>query len=232
LSIWIAKRNPIDWDASLQMLKKRVKSEKLNKGIMALFGLFLILILLSGNNDTLGVGQLIRDMGVGSLRFPLDFLQGMSLQWGLGMIFTAIYLHRFAEELGKLGWAAVVIFWWAIAVLPFFSTLTLAAWVPLWILILLKGLKRYHWGNKDIILISIFALIQSLVWLPINSPELEAWLGGSGEASFIIQKWAIHYESQRSFLAFLFSLVLSLGIGGLLYLRKKRYQRITMSNYQ
>ncbi len=229
LSIWIARRNPIAWESSFQFLKKRVKPEKLNKGIMSFAGLCLILVLLSGNNDTLGVGQLMRDIGTGSLRFPLDFLQGIILQWGLALIFTAFYLRRFCEELGKLGWAAVITLWSVLLILPFFSTLTLAAWVPLWILILLKGLKRYRWGNKDMILIGILALFLSLAWLPINSPDLESWLSGNGEATFAIQKWAIHSESHRSVLAFLLSLALSASIAGLLYWRKKRYQRIMVN---
>ncbi|MCZ8134053.1 MAG: hypothetical protein O9252_00965, partial [Algoriphagus sp.] len=214
MSVFIAKRNSIDWEASIQMLRKRVKSEKLNKGIMALAGLFLILILLSGNNDTLGVGQLVRDMGVASFRFPLDFIQGIALQWGLAMILTVLYLHRFVEELGKQGWAAVFILWTAMLILPFFSNLTLAAWIPLWVIILLKGLKRYHWGDKDMIFIGFLAFLLSLVWLPIHSPELEAWLENGGEASIVIQKWAIHSVPHRSFVAFVLSLVGSIGIGG------------------
>jgi len=225
LSIWIARRNPIDWEASLIMLKKRVKPDKLNKGIMVFAGLLLILIILSGNNDTLGLGQLIRGMGAGSLRFPLDFIQGMSIQWGLGMLFTGIYIQRFASELGKQGWAAVFIIWLGIAVLPFFSNLTLAAWVPLWIILLLKGLKRYQWGNKDLILIGIYGLLLSLVWLPINSPALVDYLSGSGETSLQIQKWAIHSETHQNFWGYLLGVLLVMAITALLYLRKGRYQR-------
>jgi hypothetical protein len=226
LSIWIARRNPIDWEASLIMLRKRIKPEKLNKGIMAFAGMLLILILLSGNNDTLGVGLMIQTMGSGALRFPLDFIQGMSLQWGLGMLFTGIYIQRFATELGKQGWAAVFIIWLGMAMLPFFSNLTMAAWVPLWIILLLKGLKRYQWGTKDLILIGSYGLILSLCWLPINSPALEAYLRDASDRSFEIQKWAIHSEIHQNFWAYLLGVVLILAITGLLYLRKTHYQRI------
>jgi hypothetical protein len=229
LIIWIAKQNPIDWEASLGMLKKRTKADKLNKGIMALAAILLILVLLSGNNDTLGIGNLSRELGAGVFRFPLDFMLGLGLQWGLGILLTGIYLPRFAEELGNLGWSVVITIGIALILLPFFGPLSVAAWVPLWMVILLKGIKRYHWGTKDLILMAVFSLFLSLSWLQVNTPDLTIWLiqpASENAGSFSIQKLALHWEDYRSWISYLIG-VLSLGMMGyFLNLRRKRYQRV------
>ncbi|NVK53909.1 MAG: hypothetical protein HWD85_13320 [Flavobacteriaceae bacterium] len=227
LSIWIAQRNTIDWEQSLTMLKKRTKPNRLNKGIMVLMGILLVLILLSGQNESLGIIQMLQDIGRGSFRFPLDFLLGLVLQWGLVLLFTGMYLHRFTEQLGRQGWAAVATIWVGMAIIPFFTASTLAAWIPLWVIILLKGLKRYRWHTKDLILIGCYGLLLSLAWLQVNSPELIEWLTQPARTTNLqIQKWAVHLPEYRSFWAYLIGTVLLLGVTGLLYLRKGRYQRM------
>lgn len=227
LSIWIAQRNTIDWEQSLALLKKRARPNRLNKGIMVLMGILLVLVLLSGRNEALGIRQMLQDIGRGSFRFPIDFLLGLVLQWGLVLLFTAMYLHRFTEQLGRQGWAAVATIWVGMAVLPFFTASTLAAWVPLWTVILLKGMKRYHLQVKDLILIGAYALLLSLAWLQVNSPALNEWLLQPGRTTnLLIQKWAIHLPEYRSFWAYLIATGIMAAIGSLLYLRKGRYQRI------
>lgn len=227
LSIWIAQHNSIDIKQSLTLLKKKTKPDRLNKALMVLAGTLLILVLLSGQNETLGLRQLLSDMGSGTLRLPLDFLLGFIVQWGLALLFTGLYLNRFSEELGKLGWAAVISIWMGMALLPFFSSATLAAWIPLWIIILLKGLKRYRWNNKDLALIGAYGLILSLAWLPLNSAELAAWLAQPEfDSSWAIQKFAIHSKTYRALLPTLIILLLVTLLSSLIYLRKKRYQRV------
>lgn len=229
LSVGVAIQNPIDWEASQKMLKKRTRIEKLNKGIMGLAAVLMILVLLSGNNDPLGIGSLAREIGAGLFRFPLDFILGFGLQWGLGILLTALYLNRFAEELGKQGWAPVIIIMLGMIFLPFFSPLTLAAWVPLWIVILLKAIKRYRWGNKDLIIQGSIALLLSFCWLKINSPQLADWLASSGStdsSGFEIQKLAFHWEAYRSWASYLVCLLGFALISYFLQLRRKRYQRV------
>lgn len=229
LFVWMARKNPIDWETSIEMLKKKTKADKLSKGIMALAAILLILVLLSGNNDTLGITQLARQLGNGVFRFPLDFILGLGLQWGLGILLTGLYLNRFAQELGNLGWSVVITLALGMVLLPFFGSLSLAAWVPLWIVILLKAIKRYHWGSKDLILLGALALLLSLSWMSINSPELEAWLQvpARAEASSLeIQKLALHWDAYRNWVSYLMG-ILSLGaMGFFLQFRRKRYQRV------
>lgn len=229
MSVWIARRNPIDWEASLVMLKKRMKSEKLSKGLMALAGLLFILLLLSGNNESLSPIQLIRDIGNGALRFPLDFILGLGLQWGLGIVLTGLYLRRFAEELGNLGWAAVIIIGLSLILLPFLGSLALGAWVPLWIAILLKGMKRYHLGNKDLIILGVSSLFISLTWLQINSQPLVDWLTQpltENAESFPIQKLAMHLDQYRNWVSYGIGVLTLVSLGAILQLRRKRYQRV------
>ncbi|SEG43652.1 hypothetical protein [Algoriphagus boritolerans] len=229
LIIGMAKRNPIDWEASIILFRKKTKPDRLSKGIMVFAAILLVLVLLSGKNETLGIGQLIRERGSGTFRFPLDFILGLGLQWGLAIVLTGIYLPRFADELGNLGWAAVISLGLGMVLLPYFGALSMAAWTPLWIIILIKGIKRYHWGNKDLLLMGAFALLFSLAWLPLNSSELATWLAmpnAETAHSLSIQKFAIHWEDYRNWTAYLIALTAFALVTYFLLLRRKRYQRV------
>lgn len=92
LIIGMAKRNPIDWEPRSSCSGKKTKPDRLSKGIMVFAAILLVLVLLSGKNETLGIGQLIRERGSGTFRFPLDFILGLGLQWGLAIVLTGIYL--------------------------------------------------------------------------------------------------------------------------------------------
>ena len=226
LVIWIAKNNPIDWEASVAMLKKRSRLDRVNKGIMALTGIVLILVLLSGSDQSIELMQSLHAMGTGTFRFPLDFVLDVSLQWGLALPLTAVFLPRFIEQLGDQGWAVVFSILLAAVFLPYFPAVNWAAWVPMWTVILLKSLKRYSWGDRDLLLMLGMALLVSLAWLPINSPELVAWMNGTGDATLAVQKWAVHFGAFRSLGASLLAFLVILLITGLLYVRRKRYQRM------
>lgn len=228
LIIYAAKQSSIDWDLALVQLKKRTKSDRLSKGIMALVGILLILILLSGKNETLGLFSLIRESAEGMMRFPADFILSNSLHWGLLGVLTLIYLYRFLQEMGKLGWSVVIIFGIGLLFSLFFKATTFAAWIPLWALVLVKAMKRYRWSLKDQIILGAMALFFSLAWLPLNSEALESYLaGGSSDllSSWSVQKWAMHQNGLASFGSYAL-MALAFGIFVLaFYWRKKRYLR-------
>jgi len=227
--IYVAVHNNLDWELGIVQLKKRAKVERLSKGIMGLMGIILILVLLSGNNSGLGVFSFIRESGAGALRFPGDFIISSSLQWGLPFLFTLVYMQRFIQEMGKMGWAVCLIILIAVIVLPFLKPSALAAWIPIWVVILIKALKRYRWENKDLMLDGAIALFISLAWLGINSELLLTYLGtGDSEllSSFAVQKWVLHQPALISYPVWCISaLVLGL-LGAYFYFRRKRYQRI------
>lgn len=228
LIVWAAKKNTVNWSLAIAQLKKRSRSDRLSKGIMALAGILLILIMLSGENESLGVLRFVKELGNGALRFPGDLIIHSILFWGLPALFTLIHLSRFFQEAGKLGWSAVGIMGLGLVFLMFLKPTALAAWIPLWVVIILKAIKRYRWESKDLFLNGALALMISMVWLPINSPALTRYLAGNPEISlhsFAVQRFAIHYPQLISLgsLAILGTL-----ISGILYVmtwRRKRYLR-------
>ncbi len=228
LIILLGKNNPINWKESWIQLRKRAKADKLNKGIMSLAGSVFLLFLLSGNNEVVAPGSTIVQLGNGVFRYPLDFLIGLILQWGILGILTILYLKRFLQELGKLGWSVVIILSLGLMFSMLMKPLALSAWIPLWTIILLKALKRYRWSNKDLIVLGITAIIISLAWLPVNTPELSTWLlSRTGELnSFAVQKWAIHETRYISVLSYIIVGLLVFLITYLFHIRKIKYQRI------
>ncbi|MDF2159416.1 hypothetical protein [Algoriphagus sp. CAU 1675] len=227
LVVGIAVQNPIDWEKAIPQLKKRTRTDRLSKGIMGFSGILLVLVMLSGDNTGLGVFRLLRESGQGVFRHPGDFLLETCLHWGIAVLFTGLFMHRFLEELGKLGWAVCFTLLLGLLLIPFFKSAALAALVPLWVVILLKALKRYHWNNKDLILTSILAIGISLAWLPLNSAQLREWMasGGGNLKSLEIQKWALHFATLISTPVYLILLLILSLITWFLYYRKKQYAR-------
>jgi hypothetical protein len=226
LVIWIAKSSPIDWEQSIALLKKKTKLDRVNRGLMALTGIVLILVLLSGNDQPFGVIQSVREIGAGTFRFPLDFMLDVSVQWGISLALTAVFLRRFIEQMAAQGWAVVFILLIAALFLPYFPALTWAAWVPMWLVILIKSLKQYQWSGKDLISVAALALLASLAWLPINSDELQAWLEmPSLGGSLSVQKLAVHLGAYRSFLSYAIGAIFLTLIILWFVSRKNQYQR-------
>lgn|GEM_PF-2016352 len=229
LIIYVAIKNTLDWDQAVIQLKKKVKVDRLSKGMMGMMAILLILVMLSGNNSGLGVFSFLRDTASGAFRFPADFIISSTLQWGIAFLFTLIYMSRFLQEMGKLGWAACLIIMLGMVLLPFIKPAALAPWIPIWIVILIKAVKRYRWENKDLIIDGALACFTSLAWLGINSDSLLTYLGdGDSEllSSFAVQKWAIHQPEVISFAMLLASALILALLGAYFYFRRKRYQRI------
>jgi hypothetical protein len=227
--IYVAVKNRIDWDLAIAHLKKRTKVDRLSKGVMGFMGILLILVMLSGNNSGLGIVPFLKETGNGAFRFPADFIISSSLQWGIPFLFTMVYIERFIQELGKLGWGVCIIIPLAIILLPFIKPDALAAWIPIWVVILIKALRRYRWTNKDLILDGAIALLISLFWLPLTTDSLISYLAtGDSEllTSFGVQKWAMHQPELISFAALALSALFLSILGGYFYIRRKRYQRI------
>lgn len=232
LIVFAAKQNPVNWDLAVKQLKKRTKTDRLSKGIMGLVGILLVLVMLSGQNESLGITRFLQELGKGSFRFPWDFIWSYSIHWGLPAILTLVFLLRFYQEMARLGWAVVFIFSLGLVFMIFFKVSALAAWVPIWVVILLKALKRYRWSNKDLILSGVLSLVLSMAWMPINSHKLIVFLGQKNRAfasSLEVQKWAIHHAEWTALYSYAICGGFILLIGYWLYTRRKRYMRV-MSN--
>ena len=226
LVIFTAINNPIDLDLALVQLRKRTKPDKLNKAIMGLLGVLVLLYLLSGNNSALFSLTLLQEIGDGSMRFPLDFLVQFALHWGLLVLLGFINLSRFLQELGKQGWAVLIIFWIGSALALVMNPGSLAAWTPLVGLVLMKSLKRYRWENKELLMAGLLSLGISLSWLSVNSDALADWmLTGNNPNSLAVQIWAIHDAARITIIAYGLIGVSFLTISYLLWLRKSKYQR-------
>lgn len=224
-----AIQNTVDWDLGAKQLKKRTKTDKLSRGIMAFVGIFLVLILLSGQNEGLGVFRFMKELGIGSFRFPFDFIISFSLQWGLLALLSILFLKRMIQEMSRMGWPAVLVLSLGLVFAFFFKVNALAAWVPLWGVVVIKALKRYRWGNKDLILAGIAALILSLFWLPLNSDALTQFLKTKDQSilnSWQVQKWAMHFPEFYSLTSFGVIVILIVSFLWFFYNRRKKYLRI------
>ncbi|UZD23946.1 hypothetical protein [Algoriphagus halophytocola] len=228
LFVYGAKQNPIRWNLAWSQLKKRTKTDRLSKGIMGLAGIVLILVMLSGKNESLGLIRFLQEMGTGNFRFPLDFILVNTVHWGLPALLTLVFLHRFYQEMGKLGWAVVIILIVGLVFSVFFKITALAPWIPLWLVVLTKSFRRYRWGKKDLLMLSGISLITSLAWLPQNTEELLAFLERNDSSllnSWALQKWALHIPEYTALWAYLLVFLLSAMLGYFFYLRRKRYMR-------
>lgn len=231
LIIYVAINNPINWDLAVSQVIKRTRSSSLNKGVMGFTGVLLILVVLSGNNQSLGIMRLLTDAGTGVFRFPGDFVLSATLQWGLLACFTLMYIKRFLQETGNLGVAVVLILLCGVIFLPFFKAPALAAWIPCWGIVVVKTIKRYRWTDREVVTYAGLALLLSLCWLPLNSQQLADYLAGVDQSLLqtpAVQRWALHYPELIALpvIAILLS-ILSLLIW-LLSARKSRYQRIAV----
>ena len=229
LIIYVAVNNPINWDLAIRQVKKQTRSSRLSKGIMGFTGILLILVMLSGNNDSLGILRFLTEAGTGAFRFPLDFVLTTTLHWGIIVVFSLVYNRRFLQEAGNLGGAVVLIFLLGAVFLPFFKAPAMAAWIPIWGVVLIKTLKGYRWTDRELIACGSLALVLSLCWLPLNSDTLAAFLA-EGNPQFLdswaVQVWAIHVPEYTSLLSYL---LISGGVGGAaywIYWRKKRYIKV------
>lgn len=227
--IYFAVHNTLDWELAIAQFKKKTKVDRLSRGLMLFVGILLVLVMLSGNNNGLGVYPFLKESGKGAFRFPADFIISTSLHWGLPALFIFVYSRRFILEMGKLGWAVCLIAFLGIIFLPFIKPTALAAWIPIFLIVLIKALRRFRWTKKDLILDGALALLISFAWLKLNSDTLLSYLQ-SGDAellsSFPVQKWAMHQPNLIS-IAALICLFTMLGIlAGYFYIRRKRYQRV------
>ena len=228
LIIWAAKKNTVNWSLAIKQLKKRSRSDRLSKGIMALVGVMLVLIMLSGENENLGVFRFLKELGNGALRFPGDLIIHSILFWGLPALFTLLYIRRVIQEAGNLGWSVVWILGFGLVLLIFLKASALAAWIPLWVVVILKAIKRYRWTVKDLVGNGLLGFLLSFYWLPINSAELIPFLEKSGTVSplnLAIQPFTIHYPELISLLDFLVLAILFSVILGAMAWRRKRYIR-------
>ena len=228
LIIWAAKQNSINWSLAIAQLQKRSRSDRLSKGIMAMAGMLLLLIMLSGENESLGLTRFLKELGNGALRFPGDLIINSVLFWGLPVLFTLIYLSRVIQESGKLGWSVVWILALGLVFLMFLKPSALAAWIPLWVVVVIKGIKRYRWEVKDLLLNALLAVLLSFYWLPINSPSLVQYLEKSSEVpaqTWAVQRLGIHYPELISLSALaILGLIFALIIAGMKW-RRKKYMR-------
>ncbi|MBN3518734.1 hypothetical protein JYB62_01865 [Algoriphagus lutimaris] len=230
--IYVAVNNSLDWDVAIRQLKKRTHSSRLSKGIMYLTGILLILVLLSGNNESLGVFRILKGIGDGVFRFPGDFILSVTLQWGVLVLVTLVYIKRFLQEMGRLGWSICLILMIGVLFLPFFKANNMAAWIPIWGVVVIKSMKRYKWTGKELIFYGVMALGISLTWLPINNEILSDYLTSWNPdllPNWEVQKWAIHLPEFTSILGYF---LIFLVLGGLFYWirrRRKKYMKVLVN---
>ncbi|GAB3219655.1 hypothetical protein J0A67_04835 [Algoriphagus aestuariicola] len=229
LIIYVAINNPIHWDHAISQIRKKTRSARLSRGIMGFTGILLILVMLSGNNQSLGILRFLTDLGIGVFRFPMDFVLSTTLHWGIICLLTLVFIKRFLQELGNLGGAIVLVLLMGAVFLPFFKAPAMAAWIPIWGVVLLKALKRYRWTEREQYGYAALALLLSLCWLPLNSNALTEFLnGGSSQLldTWAVQKWAIHHPQYTSLPSYALVFILLAATTYWIYRRRKKYVKM------
>ncbi|WP_373399107.1 hypothetical protein V8V91_05140 [Algoriphagus halophilus] len=108
----------------------------------------------------------------------------------------------------------------------------MAAWIPIWGVVVIKSMKRYKWTGKELIFYGVMALGISLTWLPINNEILSDYLTSWNPdllPTWGVQKWGIHLPEYTSILSYF---LIFMALGGLFYWvwrRRKKYMKVIVN---
>lgn len=222
-------KNPIQWKASWQLLRKKFKSQKVIRlaGILLAFGL--IVFLLSGSNQNINIEGLAQSYFGGMLRYPFDFLVGHLMYFGFLIPLSLVFFPRMVKEMAKLGmgFTLVCLILFVLALHP--ESRLMMPLVPFLVFLLLKSLRRYQILNKDLYVIGGLNLLLSAFWWPLNVSGMEEALSSVQReviSAFPAQRYWLHFGDMMSFPVYLVAGLLFVAFVFLAYKGKKRYLRI------
>lgn len=222
-------KNPIQWKASWQLFRKKVKSPKLMRLVGLLLAFGLIVFLLSGSNQNINIEGLSQAYFGGMLRYPFDFLVGHLMYFGFLIPLSLVFFPRMVKEMAKLGMGFTVVFLILFVLVLHPESRLLMPLVPFLVFLLLKSLRRYQVLNKDLYVVGGLNLLLSAFWWPLNVPGMAASLSSVQREvihSFPAQRYWLHFGDMMSFPVYLGAGLLFVAFVFLAYKGKKRYLRI------
>ncbi|MFD2203197.1 hypothetical protein [Shivajiella indica] len=222
---WIGRTSPINWSETWKYIGKKLQSERILLFFGGLLVVSILLWLLSGSNSNVSLRQLGQAFVEALFRFPLDFLAGHLMFFGLIIPLALVFMYRVLKETALLG----IGFTLAMALLLVFAlhpdSSTMVPFLPLLFLGLMKAIRRYRILWKDVWKIAGLNLILSMFWVQLNVPGMkEAFVAGE-RGGFPAQRYWMHFGHAQDLWVMVVVLLLFIALLVLLERGKRRYVR-------
>ncbi|PSL01270.1 hypothetical protein [Cecembia rubra] len=222
---WVGRSSPINWSESWKIIGKKLHKERILIFFGGLFVVSLLLWLLSGSNSNVSLVQLTQAFVGALFRFPLDFLAGHLMFFGLIIPLSLVFLYRVLKETALLG----IGFTLAMVILAVFAlhpnSGTIVPFLPLLFLGLMKAIRRYRVLWKDVWKIGILNLILSMFWVRLNVPGLEEAFEKGERGGFPAQRYWMHFGDAQDLGVMVVVLGIFIGLLWLLEKGRRRYVR-------
>lgn len=224
--LWVMMQNTVDWVKSWKMLSHKLKPVKIMSFFGVLLAASLLLFLLSGSNSNVSLRSLFQAFIKGLLNYPLDFITGHLMYYGLLVVTALVFMSRIIKEAALLG----IGFTLAMVLLMFFAlhpnSTTMVPFLPLLVLALVKGIRRYKLQWKEVLIAGGINLLLSMFWVRINVPGVEEAMLEGMKDSFPVQRYWMHFGHAQSLPVYGVVLVIGMVLFWGVEMRKRRYVRL------
>ncbi|GAB2633227.1 hypothetical protein [Belliella aquatica] len=220
--MYLMINNPINWEKSIPIMFKSINGSRILGFSATFFGMLFILFLISTNNANLSSYTWAKGFWDQNLRFPLDFLGAHTVYFGV--LFPAIiaFLPRVIKAMAKLGtgftFALLIIA--GLTIHP--ESRLITPFIPFFVLLLLKALRRYSLSTMDLYFAFGLNLILSTFYLQINSADFISKLGN---AEALPMMYYGHFGNHFNIIAYLIAIALFAGLTFLSFQAKNKYTR-------
>ncbi|WP_238542187.1 hypothetical protein, partial [Cecembia lonarensis] len=222
---WIGRSSPIEWVQSWKLIGKKLQSERILLFFGGLLVVSFLLWLLSGSNSNVSLRLLGQNFLASLLRFPLDFLGGHLMFFGLIVPMSLIFMHRLLKEMALLGigFTLAMCFLLLFALHP--DSSTLVPFLPLLFLALMKAIRRYRVLWKDVWKVGVLNLLLSMFWVCLNVPGMEEAFQTGETGGFSAQRYWMHFGHAQDLGVMVVVLAIFIGLLFLLEKGRRRYVR-------
>lgn len=224
--LWVMMQNTVDWVKSWKMLSHKLKPVKIMSFFGVLLAASLLLFLLSGSNSNVSLRSLFQAFIKGLLNYPLDFITGHLMYYGLLVVTALVFMSRIIKETALLG----IGFTLAMVLLMFFAlhpnSTTMVPFLPLLVLALVKGIRRYKLQWKEVLIAGGINLLLSMFWVRINVPGVEEAMLEGIKDSFPVQRYWMHFGHVQSLPVYGVVLVIGIVLFWGVEMRRRRYVRL------
>lgn len=220
--MYLMVNNPVNWEKSIPVVFKSLKGGKILSLLATYFGMMFILFLIATNNDQVNIFDWAKSFWDENLRFPLDFMGAHTIYFGV--LFPAIiaFLPRVIKAMAKLG-IGYTIAMLCIAILAIHpESRLITPYIPFFILILIKALRRFTLSTQDLYFVLVINLILSTFWLQINN---ESFITALANSENLPMKYFFHFGNHFNWLFYLIAMVIFGLTTFLCFQAKKKYYR-------
>lgn len=220
--LYLMINNPINWEKSIPIMFKSINGSRILGFSATFFGMLFVLFLISTNNANLSIYAWAKGFWNQNLRFPLDFLGAHTVYFGVLFPATIAFLPRIIKAMAKLGTGFTLAIL-CIAILTIHpESRLITPFIPFFVLLLLKALRRYTLSTVDLYFVFGFNLIISTFYIQINSANIITELMNAEALPMIYYG---HFGNHFNFVFYLIAIALFAGLTFLSFQAKKKYTR-------